>query len=81
MKEKRTEARERGGQNRRRIRCEPFDEYEINTYKDIQKLLGIAINELIRGECTPQKARAIGYLCNLAKNIKSDARWEIYDGF
>ena len=33
MKEKRTKARERGGQNRRRNYCEPFDKYEINHIK------------------------------------------------
>ena len=81
MKEKRNAARKKGGQNRRKDYGELIIDYEMKNYKEIQQLLEIAVNKLLKGKCTTPEARTIGYLCNLARTIKTDAQWEMSDGF
>ena len=76
MKDKRTEARKKGRQHRRKHRGGDVIEYEIKTYNDIQKILAKAINDLVSGESTARESRAIGYLCNLAKSIQGAAQYE-----
>ena len=81
MEKKREAARKKGGQNRRKDYGELIIDYEMKNYKEIQQLLEIAVNKLLKGKCTTPEARTIGYLCNLARTIKTDAQWEMSDGF
>ena len=76
-RKKRDEVRKRGVQNRRKEDSKTNIDYEIKKYSDIQKLIEIAINKLMKGNSTAREARAIGYLCNLARTIKGDAEFEI----
>jgi len=77
--EKRNEARKKGGLNRRKDYGGIIINYKIKSYRDIQQLLEIVINKLMKGDCTPREARAIGYLCNLARNLRDVAHWESID--
>lgn len=78
MKDKRVMAQKKGGHNRRKKSDDNIIEYDIKTYNDIQRLVAKAINDLLKGESTARKSRAIGYLCNIATSIQREAKHERY---
>ena len=63
---KRAEARKKGGLNRRIIKNNNHEHYQIKTVKDINAILELAINEAHSLVSSQSKLRTLGYLCQIA---------------
>ena len=67
VENKRTEARQRGGQNGKKYPDEPISqETKIVNMQDVIDVLSDTINRVRMQNMSPQKANCIGYLLNVA---------------